>query len=158
MKQNAPWVVFSSPVTTSFLQLFSFFNISSAPLSPPYLHSLSPVITAVPSCFSSLLSPSLSLLLSLRNQMCSLYDLFRCRDWGWESAAGRMHSAWVQMLEYPPCPHSRCKLVFLIYLIHLFIYFFVLKKVASLVWTRHNHSYCQLIARRGENCCWGESI
>lgn len=50
-----------------------------------YLHLLSPVIVTVRSYFSSLLTISLSFLLSLRNQMCSLYDLFICRDWGWES-------------------------------------------------------------------------
>lgn len=46
---------------------------------------LSPAVITVVPCFSSLLSCSLSSLPSLRNQMCSVYDLFRCRDWGWES-------------------------------------------------------------------------
>lgn len=67
--------------------LFSIIHISSPSLPSPLTSPSPPFISRYwsPSFVIVALALSFSLLLSLSNQMCSLYDLFRCKDWVWES-------------------------------------------------------------------------
>lgn len=63
--------------------LFSIIHISSPSLPSPLTSPSPPFISRYwsPSFVIVALALSFSLLLSLSNQMCSLYDLFRCKDW-----------------------------------------------------------------------------
>lgn len=92
--QNADWNSEHSCHSPYFLFLLlhlfspSFKSLlhSLATFSSPLLVSTDYIpLSLLFSYFPPLLLLSLSLCLSLRDQMCSWYDLFRDRDWGWES-------------------------------------------------------------------------
>lgn len=69
-----------------------------------------------------------------------------------ECAAGRMHSAWVQTVEYTSYPHSWCKWVFLIYVSHaVYFFFFLAEEIASSVWIWHNFPAFAGLCRKKAN-------
>lgn len=125
--QNTPlpaWICWWKSGASLLHSLFSshiafFLHLFFIPALPPplfHLHLLSPAIITVFSCFSSLLS--LSLFLSSLSKEPDVFLVWfiqmqrlRLRD----SAAGRMHSARLQMEAYTSYCHSSCKWAFLIY-------------------------------------------
>lgn len=148
-RAHSPLSSFSPPFTAfSLLYHISPSFPRSLILSPFFHPSCCPYCSSL--FFIVALAPFFSLL-SLRNQMCSLYDLFRCRDWDWE----RLLQAECTLLEFkwlstPPTVIPYANEFFFVYVNHVHTFSLLLtEEIASSVWTWH--SFSRLILKTGKH-------